>query len=270
MLSQLSNLFSSCWSPQTDDEHEAPRGPLDKPSGMTMDKGTSGTPKDVIDRMITLYHVSSDTGWAQDIADGKTAKTPLDKLKNPIDPERGKKLRKQDPSSDGRGGDDLGPGFYTGSSPEFVDYYTKDHSDSGRSSVLQFQILESALAKLKRRDIAPDDEQGFKKSMRDGFCTANGKTGELSLPALDQGAPSHDLVTGPINDIDKAKQLGVQTDGDTQYSPGSILKLGDLTPLQYTFATQEGVEALYDNSNITNLSIKDWRAMREKQKQGQK
>jgi hypothetical protein len=294
MLSQLSNLISSCWNPETDDAQEEPvveKGSGPKPTAMTMDKGNGKAlspeesselfghyadasaspgkqeikPEEVIEKLITLYHVSSDKDWANEIANGKAAKKPLDKLKHPIDPDRGREQRKDNPFGDGRGGDDLGPGFYTGDSPQFVDYYTKDHSETGDSSVMQFQLPEKELAKLTRRDVKPDDEEGFKQSMRDGFSTKDTKTDKWSPPALDKGKPPTDLVTGPINDIAATKKMGLQTDGETQHFPGSILKLGEETPLQYTFATQEGVQSLYENANITNYSIKDWREMREKQ-----
>src|SRR5262249_31559874 len=218
-------------------------------------------------KMVTIYHVSSRKAWADAITKGNASKTSLKDLKNPIDPDYSKNKRKQGPCDDGRGGDDLGPGFYTGNSPEFVDYYTKDHSVTGDSSVMKFEIAEKELAKLTRRDIAPDDDAGFKKSMRDGFATQDTNTKKWSPPELDKGAPPQALVTGPINDIDATKKMGLQTDGQTQHFPGSILKLGDLTPLQYTFATQQGVQSLYDKANITNYSIKDWREMREKEKQ---
>src|SRR5262249_9844863 len=135
MLSQLSNLISSCWNPQVDDDEEAP--PVDKSSGpkptaMTMDKGsvksprpqeaselvgqladgkggaqgaqgkTDLKPEEVIEKMITLYHVSSDKNWSNEIVNGKAKHTPLDQLKHPIDPDRGKKARAKDPFSDGR------------------------------------------------------------------------------------------------------------------------------------------------------------------------
>lgn len=303
MQSALSNIVTSCLSPGAGDSQGQPpintsAGPM--PMAATVPTGNGAalspktstelfgqyapdpvspgnpgqqavTPQDV-EKMVTLYHVSSSKAWADAITKGNASKTPLKDLKNPIDPDYSKNKRKQGPCDDGRGGDDLGPGFYTGNSPEFVDYYTKNDSVTGDSSVMKFELPEKALAALKRKDIAPDDDVGFKQSMRNGFNTVDTRTGQLSPPKLDQGVPANDLTTGPINDVEAVKNMGVQTDGTTQYSPGSILKLGNQTPLQFAFATQKGVETLYSSANITNYSLKDWRAMREKeqqQKQGQ-
>src|SRR5262249_50771791 len=130
--------------------------------------GTPMTPQQV-EKMITLYHVSSNDSWSQEIVNGKKSNTPLNQLKRPINPDLSKNRRTEsNPCGDGRGGDDLGPGFYTGDSPDFVDYYTKDHDLNTGSSIMQFQLPEKALNQLTTENIAPDDLQGFQQSMRDG------------------------------------------------------------------------------------------------------
>jgi hypothetical protein len=213
------------------------------------------------EEMITLYHISNNPGWASEIAAGKGAGTGFDKLRRPISPTISSRLRtEQEPHGDGRGGDDLGPGFYTGDSRAFVDKYSENYDKDNPASVLQFTLPKSALDALRVKSIAGDDNAQFQQYMKDGFASFDTATQKTSLPKLDGQAPSHDLLRGPINDITAAAKMGPRVEGTTQYSQGSILKIGDETPLQYNWATKEGVEALYGKStSITATNMAAWK-----------
>ena len=127
---------------------------------------------------------------------------------------------------------------------------------------MQFQMSKKAFQGLNVKNNAPDDEDAFQKYMRAGFATRDTETEKVSLPELDQQAPTHDLITGPINDIANGS-LGQE--GTTQFTQGSILKLGDHTPLQYNFPTQKGVQALYEqSSSITSTPFEEWLAQHKK------
>jgi hypothetical protein len=212
------------------------------------------------EEMITLYHISNNPGWATEIATGKGAKTDFDKLRRPISPTVSSRLRtEKDPYGDGRGGDDLGPGFYTGDSRAFVDKYAANYDKNNPASVLQFTLPKSALDALRVKSIAGDDDATFQQYMKDGFATYDTASKKTSLPKLDGQTPTHDLLRGPINDIEAAGKMKPRLEGTTQSSVGSILKLGDETPLQYNWATKEGVEALYSKStSITATNMAAW------------
>lgn len=274
MLSAFTNLISSCWGGNQEEEEEGEEMTTFTPQAVTMDPVAK---EEEVEKMITLYHISNSTKWANGLADAKKQDKKFNELAQPINPTLSSDKRKtafekgEAPANgDGRGGDDLGPGFYTGNSAEFVDHYFKNYFDgsANEAQILQFELPEKALEKMKVKDNGTD-ESTFQQNMADGFASANPKTGKWALPKLDGKPPEQDLAIGPINNP-KAEGVTTKQVGDEHFSQGSILKLGSETPLQYNFSSQKGCEELYANSNITSMSPKEWKAMREKQAKGNK
>lgn len=253
---------------------QTPASPLSPagggPAAAMLSGALAGSPEAAkqVEEMITLYHISNNPGWATEIASGKQGGLTLDKLRRPISPDLARNMRKDDPRGDGRGGDDLGPGFYTGNSANFVDEYAKNYDPSNPASVLQFQLPKAALEALRVKSIAPDDNDTFQQYMQDGFSSWDPKAQKAHHAKLDLEAPQHDLLTGPINDIHAS--VNPKEEGGRKYVQGSILQMGDETPLQYNFATKAGVEALYNKaSSIQASPMADWIKQRAAAKQGQ-
>lgn len=229
-------------------------------------------PEKAVEEMLTLYHMTTPDGmlWAENLAKEKGKGTPFDKLRHPIDPDITKRKRTDvDPAGDGRCGDDLGPGFYTTSSADFVKYYAEKGQiggSKGQGGVLSFQIAKKALEEgLKIEDIGADDDNKFKQYIKAGFGRMDAKTEKWTdRPELDTKPTGHDLLRGPINDVDK--QTWPVEDGK-HYKQGEILKLpGGEIPQQVTFASQPAAESLYSKSNIQYADLSDW--LKAQQKKG--
>jgi hypothetical protein len=252
------------WEKVAIDERPQTSGPSSDSNTQAMaevkPEDLSDTP--TLDQLVTLYHITNAPWWATQISEAKQKGAEFKDLKNPIDPYLSlNKRNKGDIEGDGRGGDDLGPGFYVGDSPEFADYYGKNYDKNNPASVMKFQIPKSELDKLNRKDIAPDDEETFQDFMKRGFFSYDGK--DQHPPELDQKPTGHDLLTGPINDISQTKATEPDEKG-MRYHQGGILKFGDRTPLQYNFATEKGVETLYGKSkSIETIVLEAWKAQRK-------
>ena len=154
-------------------------------------------------------------------------------------------------------------GKLVGDTPEFADYYGKNYEESD-ASVLKFQLPKSKLDALNRKDVAPDDETEFNDFMSKGFYSYDEQHDTQHQAELDQNPTGHDLLTGPINDVEKPSVPRVEQDG-RKHVQGNILKFGQDTPLQYNFATDKGARTLYDESTIEAISLKDWNAQRKEQ-----
>jgi hypothetical protein len=229
-------------------------------------------PEKALEEMITLYHMTTPDGmlWAENLAAEKGKGTPFDKLRHPIDPEITKRKRTpENPGGDDRGGDDLGPGFYTTSSADFVKYYAQKAGigeSKRQGGVLSFQIARKALEEgFDIEDIDADDDAKFKQYIKAGF----GRIDETSRkwtdrPDLDVNPSGHDILRGPINDVDKQSW---PVEGGKHYKEGEILKLPDgQVPEQVTFASQPAAENLYTKANIQYADLHDW--LQAQQKKG--
>jgi hypothetical protein len=225
-----------------------------------------------VEEMITLYHLSGAKGWADKVAKAKGDGKSFDELGSAkIDPDLVKKMRAKDPQGDGRGGDDLGPGFYTTDSKDFIDeYMAKNYKDNPQAAgIMQFQVPKSALADLAVKQNAPDDEKAFQQNMRDGFYSWDPKAQKAEHAKLDKEKQPYDLVSGPINDVNKAATP--LTEGGKNYAQGNILKYGDETPQQFNWATEKAAQTLYGKSNSISVTGGDaWIAQREAEKKAAK
>ena len=222
---------------------------------------STGVSQQEAEEMVTLYHITGSAGWGNLIATRKAQGKSHDDLGGAkIDPERMLKERKK--GDIGRGGDDLGPGFYTTDSLDFVnDYASKNFTDEesqGDSALLKFQVPKKKLEALKSKNIDKNDDQTFDQYFKDGFVTYEG--GQMKSPKLDEGL-QEDYLSGPIQDISKTQWAngGKQNANDDHMTTKKVDYGDGNIPLQYSFASKKGVDTLFnDSTSITSTSMKDF------------
>lgn len=253
--SQLQDSLGSSQQSSTPQPSSSPQQVKQEANALSESTGVS---QEEAEEMVTLYHITGSAHWGKTIASKKAQGLTHDQLGGfAIDPERMLKERKN--GQIGRGGDDLGPGFYTTDSLDFVrDYANKNFETSDSqsdSALLEFQVPKKKLEALKSTNIDKNDDKTFKQYFKDGFVTYEG--GQMVNPKLDSGL-SEDYLSGPIQDIAKSKWAngGGKNAPDDHMTTEKIDYGNGNIPLQYSFASKKGVDTLFnDSKSIKSTSM---------------